>query len=422
MPRSEANVSQLVRAPTLVSPAGNLSRIWGVAMGALGSLPVEEIIRSGSIRDVDVLRLRGALQGDGIASADEAELLFRLNEACPSQHPAWADFFVETLTDYVVDQSEPEGYLTTDDAKRLVDRVTSGGRSPRKVELDLVVNVLDKSRWSPVSLSRFALEQVKRAVIDGNGPLRTGQETVRGTIREPEVELVRRILYAFGGDGSVAVTRAEAEVLFDINDAIADPTANPAWADLFVKAITNVVMAASGRSVPTREEALRRDAWLIERGELSPTAVLSAMVRSSLDAVWSAYQDQSPEARAACPARAPAHRDHHQRGDHRGRGRLAVRAHRARRAVDAQRGRARGLPQAGKPGHASRPAGRGRPARPCRVKWRPKATNRAIAPCFAQPTVGRCGARRSIFGHLPSCCTAHACLRHVCGRLERSHQ
>ena len=97
-------------------------------MGALGSLQVEEIIRSGSIRDVDVLRLRSALQGDGIASADEAELLFRLNEACPLQHPAWADFFVETLTDYVVDQSEPEGYLTTDDAKRLVDRVTSGGR------------------------------------------------------------------------------------------------------------------------------------------------------------------------------------------------------------------------------------------------------------------------------------------------------
>ena len=27
-----------------------------------------------------------------------------------------------------------------------------------------------------------------------------------------------------------------------------------------------------------------------------------------------------------------------------------------------------------------------------RVKWRPKATNRASAPCFAQPTVGRCGA------------------------------
>lgn len=267
-------------------------------MGALGSLRIEEIIRSGSIKDVDVLRLRGALHGDGIVSAEEAELLFQLNETCPSQHPAWADLFVETLTDYLVEQTEPEGYLTTDDAKRLIDRVTSGGRSFHKVELDLIVSVLDRSRWSPVSLSRFALEQVKRAVTDGDGPLRVGHERVKGTIRESEVELVRRILYAFGGDGSVAVTRAEAEVLFDINDAIADPTENPAWADLFVKAITNVVMAASGRAVPTREEALRRDAWLIDRGELSPSALLSAMVRSSLDAVWGAYQEQSPEERA----------------------------------------------------------------------------------------------------------------------------
>jgi hypothetical protein len=267
-------------------------------MGGWASLLIEEIIRSGSIRGVDVLRLRGAVHADGIISADQAELLFQLNEACPTQHPAWADLFIDMLTDYLVDQAEPEGYLTSDDAKRLIARVTSGGRSPGKLEFDLIVNVLDHSRWSPVSLCRFALEQVRQAVTDGEGAVRTGQEPIRGTIREPEVELVRRILYAFGGDGSVAVTRAEAEILFDINDAIADPAENAAWADLFVKAITNVVMAASGRAVPTREEALRRDNRLIERGELSPSAVLSAMVRSSLDAVWGAYQEQSPEERA----------------------------------------------------------------------------------------------------------------------------
>jgi hypothetical protein len=88
-------------------------------------------------------------------------------------------------------------------------------------------------------------------------------------------------------------------VLFDINDAIGDPQANPAWTDLFVKAVTNVVMAASGQAVPTREEALRRDAWLIEgRGELSPLALLSAMVTSSIDAVRATYQEQSSEERA----------------------------------------------------------------------------------------------------------------------------
>jgi hypothetical protein len=150
-----------------------------------------------------------------------------------------------------------------------------------------------------VSLSRLALEQVKRAVVDGEGPLRSSTPKAAGTIRESEVDLTRRILYAFGGERPVAITRAEAEVLFDINDAISDPQANAAWTDLFVKAVTNVVMAASGQAVPTREEALRRDAWLIEaKGEMSPLALLSAMVSSSLEAVRATYRDQSSEERA----------------------------------------------------------------------------------------------------------------------------
>src|SRR5262249_2932840 len=163
-------------------------------------------------------------------------------ETCTVQDPAWPVFFIEAVTDYIVNQAEPEGYLTTDGAKWLLARVAKDGVVTRKTDLDLVVNVLHRSRWSPVSLSAFALPQLKRAVAEGEGPLRSGQTTTEpGVISEPEVELVRRVLYAFGGDGNVAVTRDEADVLFDINDAIADPDANEAWTDLFVKAVTNVV-------------------------------------------------------------------------------------------------------------------------------------------------------------------------------------
>ena len=267
-------------------------------MGALKSLLVDEIVRRGSIKDVDVLRLRSAVHRDGIVSAEDAEALLQLNEACPVQDAAWPEFFIETLTDYVVNQAQPEGYLTAEGARWLIARVSKDDAIARKTELDLVVNILDKARWSPVSLSRFALQQVRRAVVDGDGPLRAGQIVEKGRISEPEVELVRRILYAFGGDGNVAVTRAEAEVLFEINDAIVDTEANTAWTDLFVKAVTNVVMAASGQAVPTREEALRRDAWLMNRDELSPQALIAAMVTSSIDAVRNAYQEQSSEERA----------------------------------------------------------------------------------------------------------------------------
>ena len=268
-------------------------------MSALQSLPITELLQRGTIDDVDVMRLRTALNTDDIICADEAEALFAINETCQQQDLGWAPFYVDTLTDYFVSQVAPDGYLTAEKAQRLTDRIAPQGEIGRKSDLDLVISILDKSRWSPVSLSRLALQQVKRAVVDGDGPLRATQASETGTIREAEVELIRRILYAFGGDRAVPITRAEAEVLFDINDAITDPRANASWTDLFVKAVTNVVMAVSGQAVPTREEALRRDAWLIEaKGEMSPLALLSAMVSSSLDAVRAAYTDQTAEERA----------------------------------------------------------------------------------------------------------------------------
>ena len=264
-------------------------------MGSLKLLSVDEITKRGSIKDVDVLRFRAAFYEDDVISSEEAETLFALDDACRVQDPSWVDFFIEAATDYIVDQTEPEGYLTANNAEWLITHITKDGKVKRKTEVGLLVNVLEKARWSPITLVRFALEQVRAAVTEGEGPLRPDQSLAKGQMSESDVELVRRMLYAFAGDGNVAVTRDEAEVLFDINDAMADAEPNPAWTDLFVKAIANVVMAASGHMVPTREEALRRDAWLADRGELSPLAMISAMVTSSLDAVRGAYHEQSPE-------------------------------------------------------------------------------------------------------------------------------
>ena len=115
-----------------------------------------------------------------------------------------------------------------------------------------------------------------------------------GRVGRAEVELIRRILYAFGGDGSVAITRAEAEILFDINDAVADCDNDPAWGDLFVKAIANFTMAASGYSVPNRQEALRREAWL-DAPSGGVADVFSRMAAGSLRGILQAYRQPSAE-------------------------------------------------------------------------------------------------------------------------------
>jgi hypothetical protein len=268
-------------------------------MSGLQALPIDEIVNRGSLRDTDVQLLRQIFYEDGIVSAQEAELLFKLNIACPVQHADWPSFFVEAITDYVVFQERPQGYLTSVNAHWLIDQVMHDGKVDSKTELELLVNVLDKARWSPVSLVKFALQQVKRAVIQGDGPLRHGRDIATRSITEGEVDLLRRILYAFGGDGRVAVTRDEADILFDIDEAVADAEPNPAWTDLFVKAVANVMMAASGYSVPSREEALRHEASLRSpEGQTSVLASLLSMVQSNLSSVRDAYQDQTPEERA----------------------------------------------------------------------------------------------------------------------------
>lgn len=268
-------------------------------MSGLRSLPIEEILGRGSIKPTDIPRFRRVLYEDGVISAEEADLLFHLNSACALKDPAWSELFIDGITDYIVYQERPQGYLTASNAHWLIDRVSKNGKIGSRQDLELVVHILDKARWVPVSLAAFALEQVRDAVITGQGPLRADTSGKKNHISDAEVDLIRRIVYAFGGDGHVAVTREEADVLFDIDEAIAEGPANPAWTDFFVKAVANVIMAASGYAVPSREEAMRRDADLDHpEQKTSVLAFLLTMVRSNLEAVKDAYHSQTTEERA----------------------------------------------------------------------------------------------------------------------------
>jgi hypothetical protein len=266
-------------------------------MGVLAAVPVAEIKARGSIKDADVLKLRRNYYDDGQISAEEADIIFALNDACPVQDPAWADCFIETITDYIVDQAKPEGYLTSENAAWLIARISKDGRIETKTELELLISVLDKARWSPQSLIRFALNQVKHAVLEGGGPLRSGAALEAGVVGAADVEILRRIIYSCGGDGNLAITQPEAEVLFEIDAATAGAENHPAWRDLFVKAIANAVMAASGFATPSREEALARDAWLDRRGDLSLDKVALGM-SAGFKGLFSGYREQSDEERA----------------------------------------------------------------------------------------------------------------------------
>ncbi len=247
-------------------------------MGMFKGFSIDDMIARGNISDADVMKMRSATYADGKIDAAEADALFALDGAKIAQARAWSDFFIEAITDYLVNQVEPYGYVTAENAQWLIERVDVAGQIGSRSRLELVVHAVDRARWAPESLVRYALQQVRHAVLTGSGVLRAGTGLAPGMIAETDIELLRRILYAFGGDGNVAVTRAEAEVLFEINDAVSAGPVNPQWTDLFVKAITSVVMASSSYAAPTREEALRREAWLDQHTDLTPLGIMRGIM------------------------------------------------------------------------------------------------------------------------------------------------
>jgi hypothetical protein len=268
-------------------------------MSVTGSLSFDEICQRGSIHEADVQKLRAQYYEDGIIAAPEAEALFEINHACRIKDPAWQDFFVEAITDYIVGHAEPRGYIHVENADWLIERITRDGVVETQTELEIVIRTIDKARWSPESLVRFALNAVKDAVISGNGALRGSQLLQAGVVTETDVELLRRIIFAFGGDSNAAVSRAEAQVLFEINDATAGEANCPAWTELFVKAVLGVVMATSGYRAPPREEALRREQWLESRGDLSLGNMVAGMadVKGVVSEFYQLFSPQNLEER-----------------------------------------------------------------------------------------------------------------------------
>lgn len=252
-----------------------------------------EIRAKGAITLADVMRLRRDTFADGIVSLEEADALFALNDACAIKDTAWSDFLVEALSDYLVHQAEPKGYVTAENASWLIAKISLDGKVDTMTELELLMSVLEKARWAPASLSAFALDQVKRSVLSGCGPVRSGKKLTAGVVDASDVDMIRRVLFAFGSHGGVAITRAEAEVLFDINDATDHSRNAPEWMELFTKAIANCIMSASGYEVPSREEALRRERWLDQATE-GVGGILTRMVSGGFRSMLDAYHDQTP--------------------------------------------------------------------------------------------------------------------------------
>lgn len=103
-----------------------------------------------------------------------------------------------------------------------------------------------------------ALAIVRDGVITGEGPTTKGRVHFSRSLDADDTAWCMRILTATAVNDQ-AVSRAEAEVLFEINEAATERTDGGRFDDLLAKAVAHYAASASGLKVPPRNVALSTD-------------------------------------------------------------------------------------------------------------------------------------------------------------------
>ncbi len=212
----------------------------------------------------ETLALRRVVWPDGKITAREAGILFELNSSCSAPSVEWVDFFVEAITAYLVEQAEPRGYVSDENAAWLMQAIDHDGKVDTLAELELLVKVIERAENVSDSLKAYALAQIRRAVLQGEGPTRSGDGLKRGSIGTSEVRLLRRVLYAAGGMAPAHINREEAELLFAIKDATLGGSNAPEWQTLFVQALRLHLMTDQRFRALSRDEAARLHAFMAD--------------------------------------------------------------------------------------------------------------------------------------------------------------
>ncbi|MCB2088514.1 MAG: hypothetical protein R3E18_04340 [Sphingomonadaceae bacterium] len=197
------------------------------------------VAADGQASSDEILALRRLGWGDGQIHREEAEAIFAVNRQLIDRTEEWVDFFVEALGEFIVNGTEPRGYVDEEEGQWLIGAIDHDGRLESMAELELLVRVMERSTNVPDSLKHYALRQVEQAVLSGTGPTRCGGELSDTHITAAECKLVRRIIFASGGHGPAAVTRYDAEMLFRLKDETLSEANDAAWDQLFVDGVAN---------------------------------------------------------------------------------------------------------------------------------------------------------------------------------------
>ena len=226
----------------------------------------EQVKAGGTISADEILGLRREGWSDGKLDLAEAEALFAANDSLTEVTPEWVSFFVAALTEFVVNGGDPHGYVDDAKADWLAMHIDHDGKLETIAELELLVRIMETAIRVPPEMRSYALEQIEQAVLHGAGPTRGDGALLSGCIGPSECALLRRMIFAAGGDRPAAVSKAEAEMLFRIKNASLEGDNAPEWELLFVQGVANFLMGFAGNEPLSHERAVELETFMTSPG------------------------------------------------------------------------------------------------------------------------------------------------------------
>jgi len=214
------------------------------------------------LSDAEVLDIRKRVMAPEKTLRLDVEALITLNEHIQQPSSAWKILFVEAVSDYVLDETI-SGYVISDvKAKWLLDNLLQDHRLDIDTEFSLLIKLINKANIMSDTLEAFMLGTIKDAILNGEGQWAKDRHLEAGRIGKDDVELLKRIFYAVGGEGGIDISRAEAEMIYDLSDATADADNHESWPELFSKMIACYMMAGMSAFEPNKDWVERRETWV----------------------------------------------------------------------------------------------------------------------------------------------------------------
>lgn len=239
----------------------------------------QQVAADGVVSPSELQSLRQLGWGDGKIYRDEADAIFAINNAVTHPNAEWTDFFVEALSEFVLNGTEPRGHCDEAEARWLMQSLDHDGKLDSMAELELLVRIVEKSRNVPVNLKNYALRQVEQAVLTGTGPTRHGGDLSATHISAAECRIVRRLVFASGGHGPAAVTRYDAEFLFRLKGETVQEENAPQWDALFVDGVANYLKGFQLQNAQVSHERMKELEAFIADNKASVGRFMGAMAR-----------------------------------------------------------------------------------------------------------------------------------------------